>query len=76
VNIVAIVTGCAALISAIAGVILAIRAARSKERKAAKDEIDSLTQMLNDERHARIVSELDRHELKIKLAEHGIDPDG
>ena len=74
-NIVALVTGLAALVSAVAGVMLAVRAARSKERAASKAELDELTKMLEEERHQRIAAELDRHELKLRLAEHGIDPD-
>jgi hypothetical protein len=74
-DLIAIVTGCAALISAIAGIFLAIRAARSKERRASADEIDSLTAMLESERHQRIAAELDRHNLRIKLAQHGISED-
>jgi hypothetical protein len=74
-DIIAIVTGVAALISAIAGVILAVRAARSKERSAAAGEVGQLTTLLEAERHDRIAAELDRHELRLKLAENGIDPD-
>jgi hypothetical protein len=74
-DIIAIVTGVAALISAVAGVILAVRAARSKERAAAADEVGQLTAMLETERHDRIAAELDRHQLRLRLAENGIDPD-
>jgi len=74
-DIVALVTGLAALVSAVAGVMLAVRAARSKERAAAKEERDQLTQMLEEERHLRVTAELDRHALRVRLAENGIDPD-
>jgi len=56
-------------------VLLAIRGARDRERKAAKREIDDLSIMLSDERHQRILAERHVYDLSIKLAEHGIDPD-
>lgn len=72
---VVIITGLAAIISAVAGVTLAIHAARNKERKAAKEEIDTLSSQLSEERDLRVKAELDRHNLRITLAQHGIDPD-
>ena len=72
---VAIITGLAALISAVVGVTLAIHAARNKERKASKEEIDTLSSQLVTERDLRVRAELDRHNLRIILAQHGIDPD-
>ena len=70
---VAILTGVGALISAAGGLLLAIRAVRSKERKAAASEIDSLSTMLSAERHSRVQCEADRHQLRLSLTEHGID---
>jgi hypothetical protein len=74
-DIVAIVTGLAALVSAVAGVMLAVRAARSKERAAHSEELESVTTLLETERKERIAAELDRHQLRLRLAENGIDPD-
>ena len=72
---VAILTGLGGLITAVGGILLAIRAARDKERRAAKREIDELSTMLTDERHARIEAERHNYDLSIKLAQHGIDPE-
>ena len=72
---VAIIAAVGGVVSTIAGVTLAVRAARSKERKANKEEVTQLSTMLNEEREARIAAELERHKLKLMLAEHGIDPD-
>jgi len=72
---VAIIAAVGGVVSTIAGVTLAVSAARSKERKANKEEVEQLSGMLNDEREERIAAELERHRLKLKLAEHGIDPD-
>ena len=74
-DVVAIIALCGGVVSAIGGVVLAVRAARSKERQANRDEIDQLTEMLTTERHERIAAELDLHHAKLRLAEHGIDPD-
>jgi len=72
---VAVIAAIGGVVSTIAGVTLAVRAARSKERKANKEEVTQLSTMLNEEREARIAAELERHKLKLMLAEHGIDPD-
>ena len=74
-KLVAILTGLGGIITAIGGILLAIRAARDKERRAAKKEIDELSTMLTDERHQRITAERRNYDLSIKLAQHGIDPE-
>jgi len=73
-KLVAVVTGIGGLITAVGGVLLAIRAARDKERRAAKREIDELSAMLTDERHARLTAERLVYTLSLLLAKHGIDP--
>ena len=74
-KLVALLTGVGGLVTAAGGVLLAVRAARDKERKAAKREIDELGGMLSDERHARLEAERRNYDLSLKLARHGIDPD-
>ena len=74
-DLLAIIALAGGVVSAIGGVVLAVRAARSKERQANKAEIEQLSTMLTDERDQRIAAELERHKLKLKLAENGIDPD-
>ena len=74
-NIVALLTGLAGLVTAAGGVLLAVRAVRDKERKAAKEEIATLTLLLDGERQARIASELRSHNLSVILARNGINPD-
>jgi hypothetical protein len=63
-------------VTATGGVLLAVRAARDNERKAAKAEMASVETMLNEERHARLEAERDRYRLELLLAKHGIDADG
>jgi hypothetical protein len=74
-DIIAIIAGGISIVSLVAGVYLAIHAARSQERKAYHEEIEQLRGMLEAERNTRITLELERHTLKLKLAERGIDPD-
>ena len=68
------VLGFAGIVSAIGGIMLAVRAARDKERKAAKAELDSVSGMLADERQARLECERHTYQLSLTLARHGIDP--
>lgn len=67
-------TGLAGLITAAGGVVLAVRAARSSERKATSSEIDELSTMLATERAGRIACERDAYTLRRRLAEHGLEP--
>jgi hypothetical protein len=62
----------AAIICGIGGVLLAIRAVRSKERQSASQELDQTTTLLDTERNARIDCETRSHLLAIELAKHGI----
>lgn len=71
----AALTGLAGLVSAAAGVMLAVRAARDKERKSAKAELDDVSGMLADERRLRLACERRTYDLGLLLARHGIDPD-
>ena len=68
------ILGFAGIVSAIGGTMLAIRAARDKERKAAKAELDTVTGMLAGERQQRLDCERHVYHLSLTLAEHGIDP--
>ena len=52
---------------------MAIRAVRSKVRKAAKEELQEVNDMLGQERHLRITAERESYELTLLLARHGID---
>lgn len=52
--------------------LLAIRAVRDKERKAAAAEIASLDDMLAAERKKRIAAEVEVYNLRLLLAQHGI----
>jgi len=74
-KLVAVITGLGGIVTAAAGVLLAVRAARDKERKAAKKEIDELSGMLSDERHHRLEAERRVYDLSLRLAQHGIDPE-
>jgi len=74
-DLVALLTGCAGLVTAAGGILLAIRAVRDKERKAAKDELKNVEEMLTNERKDRIDAELQIHRLTLLLAQHGIDPE-
>lgn len=51
-----------------------MRAVRNKERKSAKEDLDTVNVMLSEERRLRIESEQRNYELMILLAEHGIKP--
>ena len=72
----ALLTGTAGLVTAAGGILLAVRAVRDKERKAAQAEIATLSGLLAAERHDRTAAELRAHRLEVRLARHGIDPDG
>jgi hypothetical protein len=49
---------------------------RNKERKSAKEDLDTVNRMLADERRLRIESERNTYDLLVTLAEHGIKPPG
>jgi len=71
-SLVAFVAGVAGVITAIGGVLLAIRSVRSKERQAAKQEIDQLSGMLSEARDGRIAAEMRVHELELIMVKEGI----
>jgi hypothetical protein len=73
-DLIALIAGIAGVITAIGGILLAIRTVRSKERKAAKTDLDTVNLMLADERRLRIEAERHNYELLLDLAEHGIKP--
>jgi hypothetical protein len=62
-------------VTAAGGILLAVRAVRDKERKAAQEEIRTLQGLLAGERKDRTAVELRSHRLEVLLARHGIDPD-
>jgi hypothetical protein len=68
----AILTGIAGIIAAAGGILLAIRAVRDRERRAAKHELDEVTGMLAVERERTIVLEAVMHEQRRTLARHGL----
>jgi methylthioribose-1-phosphate isomerase len=68
---IAIFSGAAGIVSAIGGILLAIRAIRNKERKAAKEEIDELGKELTQERHTRISLERQIYNVRLFLEKHG-----
>jgi hypothetical protein len=72
-SLIALLTGLAGIIAAAGGVLLAIRAVRTRERKAAKEELDQVTTMLSQERGLRVQSERYSYHLMLTLAEHGIE---
>ena len=79
-EILAIITGIGAVVSVITGIRRALSTARKDsaikaERDAYKEELDVLSDLLDTERNERIAAELERHKLRLKLAEEGIDPD-
>lgn len=75
VEIAAIFTGLAGMVSATGGVLLAIRAVRSKERKAAAAELDQVSTELSKERAARLQAERRQHDYHVLLVKNGLDPD-
>jgi len=56
------------------GVLLAIRTVRNRERKSAKEDMDTVNHMLADERRLRIQAEERNYEMMVLLAENGIKP--
>jgi len=73
VSLVAVISGVVAVFSAIAGMLLAIRAARTKERRAAEAEIEELGTMLAKERQQRIWAERRAYDAQVILAQHGLE---
>jgi len=63
----------AAIIAGVGGVLLAVRAVRNKERMSAKEDMNTVTSMLADERKLRIEAEQRSYRLMLLLAQHGID---
>jgi len=72
----ALITGIAGVITAAGGIFLAVRAVRSKERKAAKSELDGVEDMLGQERKERIEAEKELYRLRLRLVQHGIEANG
>lgn len=72
-SIIAIVSGFAGIITAVGGVLLAIRAMRSKERKNAAKEIDQLADQLAAERSNVIDAEVWGQQCAMLLARAGLD---
>jgi hypothetical protein len=75
-EIVAVVTGFAGIIAACGGVLLAVRAVRSKERRNAAKEYEQLVGQLDEARAAQLSAERYAHELGVLLARNGIDVPG
>jgi hypothetical protein len=65
-------TGVAGIVSAAGGVLLIVRAVRDKERKAAKEEYDEVSDELHEERRVRIRLEELAHAQRVLLAQSGI----
>jgi hypothetical protein len=72
IDVIAILTWVAGVVTAIGGIFLAVRAVRSKERKSAKEDLDTVNKMLAQERHLRLQSERYSYDLSLELARHGI----
>jgi hypothetical protein len=72
IDVIAVITWVAGVVTAIGGVFLAVRAVRSKERKSAKADLDTVNTMLAQERHLRLQSERYSYDLALELAKHGI----
>lgn len=73
-DVVAIITGFAAVLTAIGGMLLAIRAVRTRERRSAKEDLAAVGAMLADERRLRIRCERRQYEMALIMAQHGLDP--
>ncbi len=71
-DIIAILTGVAAVISGAGGILLAIRAVRDKERKAAAQELKTVESLLSEEREAAIKCETNLQRLRRILIRHSI----
>jgi hypothetical protein len=73
-DLIALIAGIAGIITAVGGVMLAIRTVKNNERKASKRDLDNMSHMLADERQLRIEAERRNYDLLLELAEHGIKP--
>ena len=73
--VIALITGVAGIIAAVCGVLLAIRAFRYRDRKAAAASEGQLSDMLSTERDARLQAEAELYRAKLLLAQHGIEMD-
>ena len=51
-----------------------MRSVKNRERKAAKEDLDTVSHMLADERRLRIEAEERNYNLLVVLAENGIKP--
>lgn len=71
-SIAALLTGLAAVVVACGGVLLAIRAVRSKERRSAATELAQVESLLEAERNFRLDAELRAHAFAVALASNGI----
>jgi hypothetical protein len=70
----ALLTGFAGLVAAAGGILLAVRAVRSRERKAAKAENDELANELATERKRNVALELWAYQMRVLLAQYGLTP--
>jgi len=69
---VTLLTGLAALVVLTGAVLLAIRSVRSRERRAAAQEIEQLSSLLDHERNLRLACELRAHNAEVLLTRNGI----
>lgn len=73
--VIAIITGLAGIVTACGGVLLAVRAVRSRERKAANKEIEQLSDLLTVERQQHVDCEVLLQTARMLLAKTGTSPD-
>ena len=70
----AIITGFAGVCASVGGVILTIRRVRSREQKAAAQQLKTVEEYLSEERTNRIDAEQALHKADVVLVQHGIAP--
>jgi hypothetical protein len=73
-SITAIITGVAAIITTSFGVRYAIREARSKERRQARDELEELGSELADCRDHDVIARAYAHRLETEMVDQGMPP--
>lgn len=70
----AFITGFAGIVASVGGVILTIRRVKSREQRAAHEQLKVVEGYLDDERIHRIEVEQELHQADLMLVQNGISP--
>ena len=70
----AIITGFAGIVASVGGVIMTLRRVKSREQRAAQDQLKTVEGYLSEERAHRIEAEQGMYMSDVMLVQHGLTP--